>query len=112
LEHNPDFLGRIFYPIELKFFRVYCCVLLAKNKISKEQKQGKKFWTKKEKKKIAKEKKRYQKGAHKEHSIALLFVVPFVLSVFSLLPFILVSLPCVSQLVLGTRIDQQLGQVL
>jgi hypothetical protein len=29
-----------------------------------------------------------------------------------LLPFILVSLPCLSQLVLGTRIDQQLGQVI
>jgi hypothetical protein len=42
---------------------------------------------KKEKKKIAKEKRRDKKGAHKEHSIALLFVVPFVLSVFPLLPF-------------------------
>jgi hypothetical protein len=65
-------------------------------KISKEQKQGKKFGQKKEK--IAKEKRRDQKGAHKEHSIALLFVVPFALSVFPLLPFILVSLPCLSQL--------------
>jgi heme/copper-type cytochrome/quinol oxidase subunit 4 len=58
----------------------------------------------KKRKRIAKEKRRDQKGAHKEHSIALLFVVPFVLSVFLLLPFILVLLPCVSQLVLGTRI--------
>jgi hypothetical protein len=67
---------------------------------------------KKRKEKIAKEKRRDKKGAHKEHSIALLFVVPFALSVFLLLPFILVLLPCVSQLVLGTRIGQQLGQVL
>jgi hypothetical protein len=49
---------------------------------------------KKSKEKIAKEKRRDRKGAHKEHSIALLFVVPFALSVFPLLPFILVSLPC------------------
>jgi hypothetical protein len=59
---------------------------------------------KKRKEKIAKEKRRDKKGAQKEHSIALLFVVPFVLSVFPLLPFVLVSLPYVSQLVLGTRI--------
>jgi cell division septal protein FtsQ len=59
-----------------------------------------------------KEKRRDKKGAHKEHSIALLFVVPFALSVFLLLSFILVSLPCMSQLVLGTRIGQQLEQVL
>jgi hypothetical protein len=85
-------------------------VLLAKKKISKEQNQGKNL--DKKKKKIAKEKRRDRKGAHKEHSIALLFVVPFALSVFTLLSFIFVSLPCVSQLVLGTRIGQQLGQVL
>jgi hypothetical protein len=81
--------------------------LLRKN--IKRAKARKKFGQKKEKKKIAKEKRRDKKGAHKEHSIALLFVVPFVLSVFLLLSFILVSLPCVSQLVLGTRIGQQLG---
>jgi hypothetical protein len=79
-------------------------VLLADKKISKEQKQGKNLNKKREKKKIAKEKRRGQKGAHKEHSIDLLFVVPFALSVFLLLLFILVLLPCVSQLVLGTRI--------
>jgi hypothetical protein len=84
-------------------------VLLADKNI-KRAKARKKFGQKK--KKIAKEKRRDKKGAHKEHWIALLFVVHFALSVFSLLPFILVSLPCVSQLVLETRIGQQLGQVL
>jgi hypothetical protein len=83
---------------------VFIVVYSLLRKISKEQKQEKKFGQKKEKKKIAKEKRRDKKGAHKEHSIALLFVVPFTLSVFPLLSFILVSLPCVSQLVLGTRI--------
>jgi hypothetical protein len=72
-------------------------VLLAEKKISKEQKQGKKFEQKK-RKKIAKEKRRDRKGAHKEHSIALLFVVPFALSIFPLLPFILILLSCLSQL--------------
>jgi hypothetical protein len=87
-------------------------VLLTEKKISKEQSKRKNL-NKKIKEKIAKEKRRDQKGAHKEHSIALLFVVPFfTLSIFPLLPFILVSLPCLSQLVLGTRIDQQLGQVI
>jgi hypothetical protein len=89
---------------------IVVCSLLRKN--IKRAKAIKKFGQKKEKKKIAKEKRRDKKGAHKEHSIALLFVVPFALSIFSLLSFILVSLPCVSQLVLGTRIGQQLGQVL
>jgi hypothetical protein len=86
-------------------------VLLANKKVSKEQKQGK-ILDKKRKEKIAKEKRRDQKGAHKKHSVSLLFVVPFALSVFSLLSFILVLLPCVSQLLLRTRIGQQLGQVL
>jgi hypothetical protein len=76
------------------------------------EKARKNIGPKKRKEKIAKEKRRDQKGAHKEHPIALLFVVPFALSVFPLLPFILVLLSCVSQLVLGTRICQQLGQVL
>jgi Flp pilus assembly protein TadB len=86
-------------------------VLLAEKKNIKRVKARKKIGQKK-RKKIAKQKRRDQKGAHKEHSIALLFVVPFTLSVFLLLSFILVLLPCVSQLVLGTRIGQQLGQVL
>jgi hypothetical protein len=86
------------------------CSLLRKN--IKKSKSKKKIWTKKRKEQIAKEKRRDKKGAHKEHSIALLFVVPFALSVFLLLPFILISLPCASQLVLGTRIGQQLRQVL
>jgi len=34
---------------------------------------------KNKRKKIVKENRRYRKGAHKEHSIALLFVVPFAL---------------------------------
>jgi uncharacterized protein YqhQ len=63
----------------------------------------------KKKKKIVKEKKRDKKGAHKEHSIALVFVVRFVLFVFPLIPFMLVSLSCVSQVVLETRIGRQLG---
>ena len=76
------------------------------------QKQ-KKVWTKKKRKKLVKEKRREKrKGAHKEHPKALLYVVPFAFFVFPLLPFILVSLPCLSQLVLGTHIGQQLGQVL
>jgi predicted nucleic acid-binding Zn ribbon protein len=78
------------------------CSLLRKN--SKIAKTGKKICTKKRKEKIVKEKRRDKKGAHKEHSIALLFVVPFALSIFLLLPFILVSVPCVLQLVLGTHI--------
>jgi hypothetical protein len=86
------------------------CSLLRKN--IKRAKARKKFGQKKEKKKIAKEKRRDKKGTHKEHSIALLFVVSFALPLFPLLPFILVSLPCVSQLVLGTRIGRQLGQVI
>jgi hypothetical protein len=86
-------------------------VLLGEKNI-KRANARKKIWTKKRKEKIAKEKRRDKKGAHKEHSIALLFVVPFALSVFPLLSFILVSLPCVSQLVLRTRIGQQPGQVL
>ena len=57
---------------------VYSCVLLAEKKISKEQKQEKKI-RQKIKEKIVKENRRYRKGAHKEHSIALLFVVPFAL---------------------------------
>jgi hypothetical protein len=69
-------------------------VLLAEKKYQK-SKIKEKNWTKKEKK-IAKEKRRDRKGAHKEHSIALLFMVPFALSVFPLLPFILVSHPCLS----------------
>jgi hypothetical protein len=83
------------------------CSLLRKN-----IKKAKKIRQKKRKKQIAKEKRRDKKAAHKEHSIALLFVVPFALFVFPLLPFIFVSLSCASQLVLGTRIGQQLGQVL
>jgi len=76
-------------------------------------KSKKKFGPKKEKKKIVKEKRREKrKGAHKEHPVALLFAVPFALSIFPLLPFILISLPCLSQLLLGTCIGQQLGQVL
>jgi hypothetical protein len=86
------------------------CSLLRKK--YQKSKSKEKNLDKKEKKKIAKEKRRDQKGAHKEHSIALLFVVPFALSVFPLLPFILVSFPYLSQLVLEIRIDQQLGQVL
>ena len=58
---------------------VYSCVLLAEKKISKEQKQEKKIGQKNKRKKIVKENRRYRKGAHKEHSIALLFVVPFAL---------------------------------
>jgi hypothetical protein len=80
---------------------IVVCSLLRKN--IKRAKTRKKNLDKK-KKKIAKEKIRDQKGAHKGHSIALLFVMPFALSVFPLLSFILVSLPCVSQLVLGTHI--------
>jgi hypothetical protein len=53
-------------------------VLLAEKKISKDQKQEK-YWIKKIKEKIVKENRRYRNGAHKEHSIALLFVVPFAL---------------------------------
>jgi hypothetical protein len=70
-------------------------VLLAEKKYQKSKIKKKKL---DKKKKIAKEKRRDRKGARKEHSIALLFVVPFTLSVFSLLPFILVSLSCLSQL--------------
>jgi hypothetical protein len=69
-------------------------VLLAEKKYQK-SKSKKKIWTKKEKKKIAKEKRRDKKGAHKEHSIALLFVVPFALSVFhSYLSYLFYSLVC------------------
>jgi hypothetical protein len=71
-------------------------VLLAEKKILKKAKARKKIWIKKRKEQIAKEKRRDKKGAHKEHSIALLFAVPFALSVFPLLLFILVSLPCAS----------------
>jgi uncharacterized protein YqhQ len=85
-------------------------VLLEDKKYQKSKSMGKNL--DKKKKKIAKEKRRDRIGAHKEHSIALLFVVSFALSVFLLLPFILVSLSCLSQLVLETRIGQQLGQVL
>jgi hypothetical protein len=92
----------------LKFILV--CSLLRKK--YQKSKSKEKIWIKKENKKIAKEKRRDKKGAHKEHSIALLFVVPFALFVFPLLPFILVSLPYLSQLVLEIRIDQQPGQVL
>jgi predicted nucleic acid-binding Zn ribbon protein len=86
----------MFCPIELKFFRVYSCVLLSEKKKYQKSKSKEKICTKKEKKRISKERRRDKKGAHKEHLIALLFVVPFGLSVFSLLPFILVSLPCLS----------------
>jgi hypothetical protein len=68
---------------------IVVCSLLRKN--IKRVKARKKNWTKKRKEKIAKEKRRDQKEAHKEHSIALLFVVPFVLSVFPLLSIIYVS---------------------
>ena len=61
------------------------CFLL-KKKI-KEQKQEKN-WTKKKRKNIVKSEE-IEKGAHKERSIV---VVPFALSIFLLLPFILVSI--------------------
>jgi hypothetical protein len=77
---------------------IVVCSLLRKH--IKRAKERKKIGQEKEKKKIAKEKRRDKKGAHKERSIALLFVVSFALSVFPLLSFILVSLPCVSQQVL------------
>jgi len=61
--------------------------------------------------------KKKKRGAHKKHIVALLFVVPFTLflsvpSFHSCFAFTLVSLSCSSQLVLRTRIGQQLGQVL
>jgi hypothetical protein len=70
-------------------------VLLVEKKYQKSKNKEKNL-DKKEKKKITKEKRRYKKGAHKEHPIALLFVVSFALSIFPLLSFILVSLRCVS----------------
>jgi len=45
------FIGHIFYPIELKFFVVCPCVLLAEEKISKEQKQKKSLYQKRKEKK-------------------------------------------------------------
>jgi hypothetical protein len=65
-------------------------ILLAKKKI----KGQKKKWTKK--RKNSKKIEEIGKGAHREHSIALLFVVPFALSIFLLLPFIFISLLCLS----------------
>jgi hypothetical protein len=62
-------------------------VLLPEKKYQKSKSKEKNL---DKKEKIAKEKRRDRKGAHKEHSIALLFVVSFALSVFPLLPFILV----------------------
>ena len=55
----------------------------------KRAKARKKVWIEKRKEKNSKRK---EKRSKKEHSIALLFVVPFVLSIFPLLPFILVSI--------------------
>jgi uncharacterized membrane protein (DUF106 family) len=66
-------------------------VLLAKEKISKVQMEEKKFGQKKRKEKNSK-RKEIEKGEHRKHSIALLFVVPFALTIFLLLPFILVSI--------------------
>jgi hypothetical protein len=71
-------------------FIVVCSLLRKKYQKSKSKE---KIWTEKEKKKNSKREEKRKKGAHKEHSIALLFVVPYALSIFSLLSFILVSLP-------------------
>ena len=54
------------------------CSLLRK-KYQKSKSKKKRLDKKNKRKKIVKENRRYQKGAHKEHSIALLFVVPFAL---------------------------------
>jgi uncharacterized protein YqhQ len=87
-------------------------VLLAEKKYQKSTSKEKNL-DKKIKEKNSKKEKIKEKEHIRNTSIALLFVVPFfTLSIFPLLPFILVSLPCLSQLVLGTRIDQQLGQVI
>ena len=78
---------------------------------SKKKKIGQKI-----KEKIVKENRRYRKGAHKEHSIALLFVVSFALFIsvatFNTCFLSSLFLSCLSQLVIETRIGQQLGQVL
>ena len=54
------------------------CSLLRK-KYQKSKSKKKKIRQKNKRKKIVKENRRYRKGAHKEHSIALLFVVSFAL---------------------------------
>ena len=54
------------------------CSLLRK-KYQKSKSKKKRLDKKNKRKKIVKENRRYRKGAHKKHSIALLFVVPFAL---------------------------------
>ena len=57
-------------------------------------------------------KKNKKRGAHKQQLIALFVCGAFCLVLVSMLPFILVSSLVYHKLVLGTCIDQQLGQVL
>jgi hypothetical protein len=84
-------------------------VLLAKKNKYKKSKR------KKERKKEEKKRKEKKRGAHKKHS-ATLFCGVFCLiqvccSLSYLFPSTLVSLTCLSQLVLGTRKGQQREQV-
>jgi hypothetical protein len=72
-------------------------VILDEKKISKEQNLKKKFGEKKKRKNSKIKEKIREKKHIRNTSIALLFVVPFfTLSVFLLLYFIFISLPCVS----------------
>jgi Na+/H+ antiporter NhaD/arsenite permease-like protein len=110
LDHNPKFVyATSFVQLSLNFFEICSCVLLDEKNIKRAK--SKKSLDKKRKEKNSKRKEKIRKKEHiRNTSIALLFVVFFfTLSIFPLLPFVLVSLPCLSQLVLGTRIGQQLG---
>jgi uncharacterized protein YqhQ len=85
------------------------CSFLRKN--IKRAKARKKLNKKKKRKNSKREEKRSKRSTQGTLDSSIVYGA-FALSVFLLLPFILVSLPCVSQLVQGTRIGQQLGQVL
>ena len=99
-------IDHIFYPIELTFFVVCSCVLLPKNIYIKSIRE--KGWEKK-KNSEWKDKKR---GAHKQQPIALFVCGAFCLVLVGCYLSYLFSPLVYHKLVLGTRIGQQLEQVL
>ena len=98
----------IFYPIELIFFVICSCVLLAGKNIYQKYKSKKKV----EKKKKNSEWKDKKRGAHKQQPIALFVCGAFCLVLVHCYLSYLFSSLVYHKLVQGTRIGQQLGQVL
>ena len=101
-------IDHIFYPIELTFFVICCCVLPAGQKYISKYKSKRKRLIKKENS----ERKDKKRGAYKQQPIALFVCGAFCLVlVRCYLSYLFPSL-VYHKLVLGTCIGQQLGQVL